>query len=121
GHVARQARHTGIGCGVLLVSVQLAADHAEPEVVQPETELGQGVAIEAITDVQLLDLHVRARLDEEVDGVDAVVDGLVVVGRLLAGAVTSRGTTGTACSYGLTRLVVHAVAKLEEGPLPCAV
>src|SRR5438874_11738845 len=42
---------------------------------------------EGIADVQLLDLHVRPRLDEEVDRVDAVVESLVIGDRLLPRAV----------------------------------
>src|SRR2546430_11369460 len=72
-----------------------------------------------VADVQLLDLHVRARFDEVVDGVDAVVQALVVGNRLLPGAVRAMlrvGSAGAIC-LGPAYLVVQAGAILEDRPL----
>src|SRR5260370_13210817 len=113
--IARQAGHFGIVSGVLGKGEQVAPDHPDPEVVDAETELRQRTAIKAITQVQLLDLHVRARLDKEVDRVDAVIEEVVIVDRLLPGAVRRASRGGW-----LVRLVVDPVAPLPERPLPGA-
>src|SRR5205823_8588139 len=85
--IDRQAGHFRIVPGVLGEREQVAPDHAQPKAADSETKPLQRAAAEGIADVELLDLHVRTRLDEEVDRIDAIIDSLIVVGRLLAGAV----------------------------------
>src|SRR5256885_10261894 len=82
-----------------------------------DADLLQEAAADAVTDVDLLDLHVRPVLDEEVDRVDAVVERLVIAARLLAGAVgAGRVRVAGTVHARLARLIIHAGAHLEERP-----
>src|SRR5690349_2476184 len=62
--VAREARHLGVVSGVLREREQVAPDHADPQAADAEVEPLDDAAIEGVADVQLLDLHVCARLHE---------------------------------------------------------
>src|SRR5438874_6437009 len=117
--VAGETGHLGIVARVLREGEQIAADHADAQAGHAadmellDLALGEGVA-----DIELLDLDVRPRLDEEVDRVDAVVEGLVILDRLLPGAVRAmRVRRAGTIRGGFARLVDEAIAILEEGPL----
>src|SRR5438046_436616 len=106
--VARQAGHLGIVSRVLREREQVASNHSHAEAVDAQPELRHRAAVERVADVQLLDLHVRPRLDEEIDRVNAIVEEVVIIDRLTLGR-------------RLGRLVVHPVHVIEERPLPRAV
>src|SRR2546428_938491 len=119
--VARQAGDFRIVPGVLREGEQVAPDCPHPQAVDPETKLLHQAPGEGVADVQLLDLHVRPVLDEEVDRVDAVVESPVISARLFPGTVRAvrRVRRPRAVHRRLPRLIVDPV--YESGakrPLP---
>src|ERR1041384_1852774 len=118
--ITRQPGDFGIIARVLRERDQVAPDHSYAQAVDAEVELLHRRPRERVADVQLFDLHVRPRLDEEVDRVDAVVQRLVVLDRLLAGRIRAVRRIGRAGAVHrrLVRLIDDAVAVLEERPLP---
>src|SRR5437016_9168763 len=119
--VTGQAGDLRIVPGVVREGEQVAPDHPHPQAVDPETEPLYLAPGEGVADVQLLDLDVRPVLDEEVDGIDAVVESRVITGRLFPRAV--RAVRGVRRAYAIRRrfrrLIVNAVYEAgAKRPLP---
>src|SRR5258706_2619470 len=85
--VPRETGHLGIVARVLGGREQIAPNHADAQAARAEMERLALAPGEGVADVDLLELDVRPRFDEEIDGADAVIESLVVLDRLLPGAV----------------------------------
>src|SRR3989454_11480197 len=107
--VARQAGDLRIVPGVLREGEQVAPDHPNLDAADAaDTDLLEEAAADVVADVDLLDLHVRPVLDEEVGRVDAVVQSRVVTGRLFPGTV--RAVRGV----GVCANAIHRRIRSEE-------
>src|SRR5437867_2670803 len=134
--IAVEARHFRIEPCVLRNREQVAPDEAETDLTEiAQADRAELSAAEGVVHRQLLQLGVRAALDEEVVWIEAVVEADPVIGQRLLRTRWHR-VCGRRCTVGeaatrqtatwrsigrFAELILHTVTGCLERPLPRAV